>query len=37
VFFSAVAGFANARNGASNYTGGNNLWSDGMLYTNISF
>jgi hypothetical protein len=37
VFFSLVGGVANPRNGASNFTGGNNLWSYGMFYTNISF
>lgn len=37
VFFSLVAGVANARNGASNFTGGNNLWSYGMFYTSITF
>jgi hypothetical protein len=35
--FSVVGGIANPRNGASNYTGGNDLWFYGMLYTNISF
>ena len=37
VFFSLVGGVANPRNGASNFTGGNNLWSYGMFYTNITF
>lgn len=37
VSFSLVAGVANPRNGASNFTGGNNLWSYGMFYTSITF
>ena len=37
VFFSLVAGVANPRNGASNFTGGNNLWSYSMFYVNLSF
>ena len=37
VFFSLVAGVSNPRNGASNLTGGNNLWSYGMSYTGITF
>jgi hypothetical protein len=37
VFFSLVAGVANPRNGASNFTGGNNIWSYGMFYTSITF
>jgi Alginate export len=37
VSFSLVGGVANPRNGASNYTGGNDLWSYGMLYASIAF
>jgi hypothetical protein len=37
VSFSLVGGVANPRNGASNFTGGNNLWSYGMLYASIAF
>lgn len=37
VFFSFVGAVANAHSGATDYTGGNDLWSYGMVYTNVSF
>jgi Alginate export/Amino acid kinase family len=37
VSFSVVGAAADPHNGASNFTGGNNVWYYSMFYTNISF